>query len=110
MHSPEPKQPIQYQIQPIPRGHSLRGNLFSSVSSPGRHTPYIRMQASRLPSWSNESTGRGPSWEIHYRKALLASPCPLDDIYCAREERESTHMEEIISLIEDRADSLIRGG
>ncbi len=43
-------------------------------------------------------------------KALLASPCPLDDIYCAREKRESTLMEEIISLIEDRADSLIRGG
>ncbi len=52
-----------------PAGTACGGVFFSSVVFPDRHTSYIRMQASRLPSWSNGSTGRGPSWEIHYGKA-----------------------------------------
>lgn len=43
-------------------------------------------------------------------EALLASPCPLADIYRVWEKRESAHMEEIVSAIECCADRLARRG
>lgn len=52
-----------------------------------------------------ESTG----FTEEQTKALLASRCPLADIYRVWEKRESSLMEEIISTIEGCADDLIRG-
>ena len=43
-------------------------------------------------------------------EALLASPCPLADVYRIWEKREGSHMAEIISAIEGCADRLARHG
>ena len=41
-------------------------------------------------------------------RALLKSPCPLSDIFRAWEKYESSHMEELWSVVEDRADTVIQ--
>ncbi len=41
-------------------------------------------------------------------QALLKSPCPLSDIFRAWEKYESSHMEELWSVVEDRADTVIQ--
>ena len=41
-------------------------------------------------------------------QALLKSPCPLSDIFQAWEKCESAHMEELWSVVEDRANTVIQ--
>ena len=41
-------------------------------------------------------------------QALLKSPCPLDDVFQTWEKCESAHMEELWSVVEDRANTVIQ--
>ena len=41
-------------------------------------------------------------------QALLKSPCPLEDVFQAWEKCESSHMEELWSAVEDRANTVIQ--
>ncbi len=41
-------------------------------------------------------------------QALLKSPCPLSDVFQAWEKCESSHMEELWSTVEDRANTVIQ--
>lgn len=41
-------------------------------------------------------------------KALLKSPCPLDDVFKDFEKRETGHMDDIHDTIESRANAVIR--
>ena len=41
-------------------------------------------------------------------KALLKSPCPLEDVFKDWENRETNHMEDIRETIENRANHVIR--
>lgn len=41
-------------------------------------------------------------------QALLKSPCPLSDVFQAWEKCESSHMEELWSAVEDRANTVIQ--
>ena len=41
-------------------------------------------------------------------KALLKSPCPLDDIFKAWEKQETGHMRDIFATIESRANTVLR--
>ena len=41
-------------------------------------------------------------------QALLKSPCPLSDVFQAWEKCESAHMEELWSVVEDRANTVIQ--
>ena len=41
-------------------------------------------------------------------QALLKSPCPLEDVFRAWEKYGSSHMEELWSVIEDCADTVIQ--
>ena len=41
-------------------------------------------------------------------RALLKSPCPLSDIFRACEKYGSSHMEELWSIVEDRANTVIQ--
>ena len=41
-------------------------------------------------------------------QALLKSPSPLEDVFHAWEKMESSHMEEVQSAIEDRANMVIQ--
>ena len=41
-------------------------------------------------------------------KALLKSPCPLDDVYKEFKDREVEHMDTIRDSIETRADTVIK--
>ena len=41
-------------------------------------------------------------------RALLKSPCPLDDVYKEFKDRESEHMDTIRDSIETRADQVIK--
>ena len=41
-------------------------------------------------------------------QALLKSPCPLGDVFQAWEKCESSHMEELWSVVEDRANTVIQ--
>ena len=41
-------------------------------------------------------------------QALLKSPCPLSDVFQAWEKCESSHMEELWSVVEDRANTVIQ--
>ena len=41
-------------------------------------------------------------------KALLKSPCPLDDIFKAWEKQETGHMRDIFATIDSRANTVLR--
>ena len=41
-------------------------------------------------------------------QALLKSPCPLSDVFRAWEKYESSHMEELWSVVENRANTVIQ--
>ena len=41
-------------------------------------------------------------------QVLLKSPCPLEDIFQAWEKYESSHMDELWSVVEDRANTAIQ--
>jgi len=41
-------------------------------------------------------------------QALLKSSCPLEDVFRTWEKMESSHMEEVQSAIEDRANTVIQ--
>lgn len=41
-------------------------------------------------------------------QALLKSPCPLEDVFQTWEKCESAHMEELWSVVEDRANTVIQ--
>lgn len=41
-------------------------------------------------------------------KALLKSPCPLDDVYKEFKDREVEHMDTICDSIETRADQVVK--
>lgn len=41
-------------------------------------------------------------------KALLKSPCPLDDVFNDFEKRETDHMDDIRDTLESRANAIIR--
>ena len=41
-------------------------------------------------------------------QALLKSPCPLSDVFRAWEKYESSHMEELWSVVDNRANTVIQ--